>query len=184
MNYTGDQAGDSFPKSWLLQFHREEVFTGQRAQMAGWENAHPHAPSGSTGPAPTAGGNAPSARPSLFPAHPWASSWKTSDSETRSDSFAAERVSDKGAYSLQRVRASPRDRTKVQQYQDGWSEKIRTANSYPLCSANWESNSVLHSLLSPFRVKPRAVGVPKKLGSTPSLSPASPHLTTVLHGTR
>lgn len=64
------------------------------------------------------------------------------------------------------------------------STKTGTANSYPLCSANWESTDVLHPLRSPFRVKPTAVEVPKKLGSTSSLSPASLHLTTVLHGTR
>lgn len=39
MNYIWDQADGPAPKSWLHQFHREEVFTGQWAQMNRWEDS-------------------------------------------------------------------------------------------------------------------------------------------------
>lgn len=68
----------------------------------------------------------------FIPASPWALSWKAGSLNMRfQDLFnlsAAERIFDKGAYSLQHVRASPR--VVKTQYQNCRSEKLRMPESY------------------------------------------------------
>ena len=113
MNHIWDQADGPCPKSWLHQFHREEVFTGQWVQMSRWEDCGcPHTPPSTnpTGWAFPGMLRARRVRQPFFPACPWALSWKASSLNIRFwDLFnlsAAERIFDKGAYSLQTVRAS------------------------------------------------------------------------------
>lgn len=55
MNHIWDQADGPSPKSQLYRFHREEVFTGQRAQMNRWEDGHPQVPTLFCSPSPLAG---------------------------------------------------------------------------------------------------------------------------------
>lgn len=109
MHSIWDQADGPSPKSWLHQFHREQVFTGQWSQMNRWRESDSY-------PQltlfhwllcfPCHCG-----RQSVFPAYPGALSCKASSQRVsfwalfNLSAFAFLRLSDEGTWSPQSVRA-------------------------------------------------------------------------------
>lgn len=112
MNPIWDQADGPSPKSWLHQFHREQVFTGQWAQMKRWRerDSYPQL----TLFCGLLGFLCHCVRRSVFPACPGALSCKASSQRVSFwdlfslSAFAFLRLSDKEACPLWSVRASCR----------------------------------------------------------------------------